>query len=102
MDNTSIIITDSNKLDFNTNINQMFQDINTWFKVNLLTLNFNKTQYLEFRTNNYYNVNTQITYNQKRINNAMETKFLGLIIDDTLYWKQLTEWVVNKICTACY
>ena len=57
----------------------MFQDINTWFHVNLLTLNFNKTQYLEFRTKNYYNVNTQITHNQKRINNPMETKFLNFM-----------------------
>ena len=42
-EDTSIIITDSNKLDFNTNINQTFQDINIWFKVNLPTLNFSKT-----------------------------------------------------------
>jgi hypothetical protein len=49
-DDTSIIITDTNKLDFNIDINQTFQDINTWFNVNLLTLNFNKTHYLEFRT----------------------------------------------------
>ena len=59
-DDTSIIITDSNKRDFNINSNQMFQDINSWFNINLLTLNFNKTQYLEFSTKNYYNVNTQI------------------------------------------
>jgi len=38
----------------------MLQDINSWFNVSPLTLNFNKTQYLEFRTKNYYNVNTQI------------------------------------------
>jgi hypothetical protein len=44
-DNTSIIITDTNLRDFNVNANQMFQDINTWFKVSLLTLNLNKTQY---------------------------------------------------------
>jgi len=52
-DDTSIIITDTNRRDFNVNANQTFQDINTWFKVNLLTLNLNKTQYLEFRTKNY-------------------------------------------------
>jgi hypothetical protein len=28
-DDTSIIVTDTNKLDFNTNNNQTFQDINT-------------------------------------------------------------------------
>ena len=96
VDDTSIIITDSNKLDFNTNINETFQVINTWFEVNLLTLNFNKTQYLEFRTKNYYNVNTHITYNQKSISNAMETKFLGLTTDDTLSWKQDIECIVHK------
>ena len=51
-DDTSIIITGTNQRDFNVNATQMFHDINTWFKVNLLTLNLNKTQYLEFRTKN--------------------------------------------------
>ena len=36
-DDTSFIITDTNRRDFNVNANQMFQDINTWFIVNLLT-----------------------------------------------------------------
>ena len=72
------------------------------FKVNLLTLNFNKIQYLEFRTKNYYNVNTQIKYDQECITNAPEFKFLGLTIDDTLSWKQPIEQILNKMCTACY
>jgi len=101
-DDTIIIITDSNKLDFNININQTFQDINTWFHVSLLTLNFSETQYLEFRTKNYYNVNTQINYGQKFITNATEIKFLGLIIDDTSSWKQHIEQVASKMCSACY
>jgi hypothetical protein len=68
----------------------------------LITLNLNKTQYLEFRTKNYYNVNKQIKYDQECITNAFEIKFLGLTIDDTLYWKQHIEQVLNKMCTACY
>jgi len=74
----------------------------TWFYVNLLSMNFSKTQYLEFRTKNYYNINTQINYGQKFITNATEIKFLGLIIDDTLSWKQQIEQVASKMCTACY
>jgi hypothetical protein len=46
-------------------------------------LNINETQYLEFRTKNCYNVNTQIKYDQKCITNASEIIFLGLTIDDT-------------------
>jgi len=76
-DDTSIIITDTNRRDFNINAYQTFHDINTWFKFNLLTLNLNKTQYLEFRTKNYYNVSTQIKYDKECITNASEIKFLG-------------------------
>jgi hypothetical protein len=32
-----------------TNLNRTFGGINTWFNANLLTLNFQKTQYMEFR-----------------------------------------------------
>ena len=101
-DDTSIISADTNQRDFNINANQTFQDINTWFKINLLTLNLNKTQYLEFRTKNYCNVNTQIKCDQERITSASEIKFLGLTIDNTLSWKQHIEQVLNKMCTACY
>jgi hypothetical protein len=41
-DDTSIIITDSNKWNFKINLNQTFNKINTWFNANLLTLNFKK------------------------------------------------------------
>jgi len=57
-DDTIIIIKDSKRQDFNINANQIFHDINIWFNVSLLNLNLNKTQYREFSTKNYYNVNT--------------------------------------------
>jgi hypothetical protein len=74
-DFTSILVTDSNKLDCNRNINQTFLGINTWFKDNLLSLNFNKTQYLEFGTKHYYKVNTEMKYDQKYITKATKIKF---------------------------
>ena len=61
--------------------------MNIWFNINQLTLNLNRTQYMEFRIKNYYNVNIQIKYDQKVITNTTEIKFLGLIINDTLSWK---------------
>jgi len=45
-DDTSILVTNPNKIDFNININQIFLDINTWFKDNLFSLNFNKNPLL--------------------------------------------------------
>jgi hypothetical protein len=46
-DDTSLLITDSNDLDFNININQSFRNIISWFNRNLLIMNFNKTHNME-------------------------------------------------------
>ena len=65
-------------------------------------MNFNKTNYLEFRTKHYCNVSTQIKCDQKYISIVTTTKFLGLIIDDTSTWKQHIDQVESKMCIACY
>jgi hypothetical protein len=66
-DDASLLITDCNKLDLNTNINQSLHNIISWFNISLLVLNFNKTHYLEFRMKNYYEVKTKVTYNHINI-----------------------------------
>jgi hypothetical protein len=45
-DDTSVIITEPNPSAFKLHLNTLIEDINTWFKYNLLTLNLDKTQYL--------------------------------------------------------
>jgi hypothetical protein len=44
----------------------------------------------------------QIEHNQKFITNTSETKFLGLIINDTLTWTHRIEHLCNKKSSACY
>jgi hypothetical protein len=87
-DDTSLLITGFNKLDFNITITQSLRSIISWFNSNLLTMNFNKTHYVEFRTKNYYQVETTAKYQHKGISNATGTIFVGLIIDETLSWNQ--------------
>jgi hypothetical protein len=101
-DDTSLLITDSNSLDFNININQSFRNIIPWFNSNLLILHFNKTHYVEFRTKKYYQVKTNVKYEDTNISNSTETKFLGLIIDETLSWNQHIDQIATKLCSAYY
>jgi len=101
-DDTSLLITGFNKLDFNININQSLHSIIPWFNNNLLTLNFNKTHCVEFRTKNYYQVKTTVKYELKDISISTETKFLGLIINETLSWNQHIDQIETKVCSACY
>lgn len=50
VDETSIIITGLNPMNFESSVNKVFQDINRWFTINLLSLNVDKTQFMQFIT----------------------------------------------------
>jgi len=54
-DHTSIIVTSPNLEIFETKIDNIFGDINNWFKANQLILNYNKTK------KNTYNLIQKIT-----------------------------------------
>jgi len=41
-DDTSILVTSPNWENFKTQIDKIFRDINNWFKINQLVLNYNK------------------------------------------------------------
>ena len=45
-DDTSIIIFDTDRVDFIRNVNKLFKNINNWLDDNSLNLNFKKTHYL--------------------------------------------------------
>jgi hypothetical protein len=47
-DDTSVRVTSQNLEIFKTQIDQILEDINNWFKINQLVLNYNKTHYLQF------------------------------------------------------
>jgi hypothetical protein len=93
-DDTSIITTDTNRDNFSLHANNLFNDINTWFNNDSLNLNFSRTHYLEFKSMKHYSVNMQIQHNHNYISNMPETKFFGLIIDDTLSWEQHTDQLI--------
>jgi hypothetical protein len=101
-DDTILLITGFNKLDFNINITQSLRSIISWFNSSLLTLNFSNTHYVEFRSKNYYHFETTVKYEHKDIYSSAETKFLGLIIDETLSWNQHIDQIATKLCSACY
>ena len=48
---TSIIVKSLNPTIFGNTINKVFQDINKWFTVNMLSLNTEKKQFMQFVTN---------------------------------------------------
>ena len=51
-DDTSIIVTSPNLDMLQEQSDKIFQDVSNWFKMNQLSLNYKKTQYLQFKTQN--------------------------------------------------
>ena len=53
----------------------------------MLSLNFNKTHFLQFLTKQQKKVTFQIIVPDSIIANINSTKFVGLLIDNTVSWK---------------
>jgi hypothetical protein len=62
---TSMIITKSDPMEFTNTINRNITKINKWFKSNSLSLNIDKTHFLQFHTKINQNYDFQIFYEKK-------------------------------------
>jgi len=87
---------------FETKTDKIFGDINNWFKVNHLTLNYNKTNYLQFNTKNSWDCELKPNYRGNCSKSSSNTKFLGLTVDNSLSWKAHTDQMMSKLNTACF
>ena len=87
---------------FETKIDKIFGDINDWFKVNHLILNYNKTHYLQFNTKNSCDYDLKLNYQGNYVTSSSNTKFWVLIIDDSLSWNAHIDQMMYKLNTACF
>jgi len=68
-DDTSMIITNRNCLNFEKSVNKIIQDINEWFNTNLLSLNLDRTHFIRFVTKNSSSIDLNIMHGNKKIAN---------------------------------
>jgi hypothetical protein len=99
---TSIIITSPNPTDFENSVNKIFHDINRWFNTNLLSLNLDKTHYMQFVTKNSSVIDLKIIHGSKNITNTCSRKFLGITLGNTLSWKTHIDIIIPKLSSACF
>jgi hypothetical protein len=100
-DDISTIIICPSSVECSTKVNTLFADINESFRSNLLSLNFNKTRFLQFRTKNSPNLDLNITLFNKHITNTTDIKLLGLTTDETS-WKCHINHILSGLGTARY
>ena len=94
-DDTNIFCSDDDLTKLETKINQELSKLNDWFAINKLSLNVSKTNYMIFSNKN---VNIlKITICNTQIERVKSTRFLGIIIDQNLNWKEHIQRVKNKL-----
>ena len=79
-------------------VNNELAKIIIWLKVNKLSLNLTKTNFMIFHPRQKkVNVNVPLTLENAVIKQGSETKFLGVLIDQLLSWKPHIDFVSKKI-----
>ena len=78
-------------------MNDDLNEIAKWLKVNKLSLNIKKTHYMIFSGKNKPHPNITIKIDGKLLDETKKTKFLGVIIDKDLSWKNHISYVCGKI-----
>jgi len=101
-DDTSIIVTISNQGRLPTALKKKLSGIISWLKANFLLFTFNKTYYLEFKTKNCIDITLDINYLNKTLANVPYTKFLDLVIDETLTWDNRIDQLISRLNSVCY
>jgi hypothetical protein len=64
---------------------------------NLLSLNFDKTYYIQFITKNIFLNKTNIEHENKMVIQTNFVKFLGITVGNTLSWKQHIATITAKL-----
>jgi len=80
-------------------INNELSNLSLWFKVNKLSLNINKTNYIIFKnrhSNRTYN-NVHIFIDGVELTKVSYSKFLGVHIDESLTWHEHNSYVTNIV-----
>ena len=106
--NSILFADDTNLFYSHKNINVLFEtmtkelaDVNEWFKANKVSLNVGKTKYTFFHklsvTNDIPLKLPDLIINNKKIERKYTMKFLGVLMDENLTWRNHINLIETKI-----
>jgi hypothetical protein len=68
----------------------------------MLTLNFNKTHFMQFSCKLNNNITLSINYNNNHVSNTQSIRFLGLVLDTNITWMNHIDYLHTKLGSASY
>ena len=100
-----VMFTDFNLEDFNSqnteaDINAELENVNTWVKLNKLSLNAQKTKLVLFHRKQKHVNDVDVKIDNTMIERVQTFNYLGIMLNETLSWKSHIAMVSNKISKA--
>ena len=99
-DDTNLFINGKDIVKLEKEINEELENISVWLKINKLSLNIKKTKYMIF-TRKKLTQDTMpklsLFIDKQRITETESIKFLGIILDNKLNWKEHIAYLAGKV-----
>ena len=92
-DDSNLFVNGTDLKVMESQLNDDLCSVSTWLKVNTLSLNIDKPSLWFFSRKKYKNYNVDLKIEGQSIDNVHHTKFLGIIIDDNLNWKNRVNYI---------
>jgi hypothetical protein len=102
-DDTNILVSGKNVVKLQYKINNVMTELQMWFKLNNLVVNAEKMMAMSFHTlQNKRPVSPHITFEGRNIQYNMETKLLGIYINENMKWNSHVKYLSSKLSTSYY
>jgi hypothetical protein len=97
-DDTNIYYESTDLKELEKTVNEELKKLSLWLNINRLALNVSKTNFVIFRSaQKKSNHNVTILMNKKALQQKDHVKYLGILLDEHLNWKQQINQVTLKI-----
>ena len=96
-DDTNIFKIGNNLKEMEDELNSELSKISIWLRANKLSLNIGKTHFMLFSNKKRRHYDLNIKIDETKIEEVKKTKFLGVIIDNKLTWKDHVAHVASKV-----
>jgi hypothetical protein len=102
-DDINLLIIERDEKVLQQKVNEMMKKLECWLQNNNLMINIEKTIAMSYHTmQNKFSMRPKITYNSKEIVYNLNTKFLGIHIEETLKWTTYLNTFRKQLCKVCY
>ena len=96
-DDTNIYYESKNLIELENTVNSELKKLCLWLNLNRLALNVGKTNFVIFRANKPLYHNVTLLMNKKALQQKDHIKYLGVLMDEHLSWKNQINSVSKKI-----